>query len=437
MNYNDLIQNILNIEIDLRLAHIQILLEQNNIVNNDYVLFVKSELQKCIQPYLLRDKREANTSMPLFFVETPKLVDFAYLSYNSVIKSNKKYIDVIKRNNHMIKNILLYISPYHLKAYRSLFNITFSFHNRVDVNTHLLSLKRAATLHHIVFWDSKFISKISLSDCNYGVGDQLFFSPYIGTEMSEILNRDDVLNVLKQTQINHIKKDVLDWLNIQKLKGYGYDFKSSDSKDFFLWSSDILNLSLIFNFFIDEEEATKKASMYWIKRRLEPKAIRERNTNAEKLILDLNSSPLKASLNDIVQLANVCDVATKMFKEVVVLIRDCDLKNALIEKTLHLNNIKIISARKLSEIIQYYMNPEKILAVCVAGASGILAIMGNTNVIIYSGGTNEKWKSIKSILSSKNTNNSGVKVVAISKEEIYNETLFGSRIIKDLKEARS
>ena len=54
--------------------------------------------------------------------------------------------------------------------------------------------------------------------------------------MSKILNREDVSAVVNLTQINHIKKDVLDWLNIQKLKGYGYDFKSSDSKDFFLWS---------------------------------------------------------------------------------------------------------------------------------------------------------------------------------------------------------
>ena len=254
--------------------------------------------------------------------------------------------------------------------------------------------------------------------------------------MSKILNREDVSAVVNLTQVNQIKIDALDWLNVQKLKGYGYNFKSSDSKDFFLWSSDILNLSLIFNFFTDEEEATKKASKYWIMRRLEPTNIQKRNTDAEKLILDLNSSPLKASLNDTVQLANVCEVASKMFNEVVVLIRDSDIRNALIKKTSHFNNINITSAQRLSEIVKYYMNPKKTLAVCVAGASGILALTGNTKAIIYSGGTNEKWKAIKNVLANKNTNSSGVKIVEISKEEIYNEKLFGSRIIKDLKKAR-
>ena len=118
MNYSNLLQNILNIEIDLRLAHIQTLLEQDNIINYEYVSFVKLELQKCIQPYLLREKYEAKTSIPLFLAEIPKQMSYAFLSYNSIIRSNKKYIDILEKNYRTIQNILLYFSPYHLKAYR-------------------------------------------------------------------------------------------------------------------------------------------------------------------------------------------------------------------------------------------------------------------------------------------------------------------------------
>ena len=61
-------------------------------------------------------------------------------------------------------------------------------------------LERATTLHHIVFLGSEFISEISLSDCSYGVGDQLFLSIY-RNKMSKILNREDVSAVVNLTQI--------------------------------------------------------------------------------------------------------------------------------------------------------------------------------------------------------------------------------------------
>ena len=44
--------------------------------------------------------------------------------------------------------------------------------------------------------------------------------------MSKILNREDVSAVVNLTQVNQIKIDALDWLNVQKLR-YGYNFKSS------------------------------------------------------------------------------------------------------------------------------------------------------------------------------------------------------------------
>ena len=59
------------------------------------------------------------------------------------------------------------------------------------------------------------------------------------------------------------------------------------------------------------------------------------------------------------------------------------------------NRIIIINTLELDKTIIHHLGTKDSLSVCVAGASGMGAIMGDSKLITYSGKTNSKWDAIQ------------------------------------------
>lgn len=435
MNYSRLLRELLTIEIEIRILHIETLIGDESSSKKVYISNARRVLEENLNLYvnIVDADRSWNESKDLVNENKYTINSPSFVSYASTINDDR-FKDFWKENTKRLRQAGKYLSPMQIRLYQALFNETFSFHESGDINTHLISFKRAATIHELVLGGVKSQDSIQFSNCNFGVGDQLFFAPLIGEKIGKKIIRDDVRRTLERLNIKYLVSDRVDKLDFIDIEEYGYQFDGIMIKKYFLWASDILNLGLILNLFMNEEQATKKVAKIWINRRKKKQTQERQAKKWRRLVLDLNSSPTKASVNNLSELKRICNKAIDEFEELIVIMRN--EANANLMKTSFKNNnsINIINTKELDKTIIHHLGTKDTLSICVAGASGMGAIMGDSRLIIYSGKTNSKWDAIQELAEKCINKDCELNIGLITMSEIQNEGEFSNRIIKDILE---